>query len=70
MFSCNPRPATDDLKLYFDKHELAEDDWADSLSNRYFSQQLSELNEPSLKDTRNSNETLRLTVFPAIIYIP
>jgi hypothetical protein len=68
--SCNQRPATSDLKLYFDKYELAEGDWEDSLSNRYFSQQLSALNEPSLKDTSNANETLRLTVFPSIIYIP
>ena len=68
--SCNQVKSTSDFKLYFDKYELAEDDWADSLSNKYYSEQLSALSEPSLKDTKNLNETLRLTVFPSIIYVP
>ena len=70
FIACNQRPVSDEPKLYFDREELSDDDWADSLSNRYFSKELSSLDEPSLKDTDNRNEILRLTVFPSIIYIP
>lgn len=68
--SCHQRPVSNDLKLYFNKEELSEDYWSDSLANRHFSKELSLLDEPSLKDTTNKNETLRLTVFPSIIYVP
>jgi hypothetical protein len=68
--SCKDEPVPNDLNLYFEKGELSDDDWADSLGNLYATQQLTLMNEPSLKDGKSKHETLRLTVFPAIIYNP
>lgn len=64
-FSCQDKPIYKGDTLYFEKNEIADDDWADSLMNRYYSEKLQILKEPSLKDTSNHNETIRLTVFPS-----
>lgn len=64
-FACQEKPLDKGKSLYFDKSELSDVEWIDSLSNQHYSNKLISLEEPSLKDTSNHNETIRLTVFPS-----
>ena len=68
FFSCTDKPAKPDNKLYFDKNELSDDDWNDSIDNKYFSELLTLIGESPLKDTANKYETIRLTVPRSIIF--
>lgn len=65
-FSCKEKTVSKDNQFYFDKGELSDDEWSDSLRNQLYSGRLMSLGELSLKDTLNQNESIRLTVFPFI----
>lgn len=54
--------------LFFNKNELSDDKWIDSLQNQRYSEELRLLGEESLKDTSSQHETIRLTVPKSIIY--
>jgi hypothetical protein len=66
--ACQDKPVQKTNALYFDKGELSDDEWKDSLSNLYYSTELMSLEEGSLRDTSNKNETIRLTVPQSIIF--
>jgi hypothetical protein len=66
--ACREKPVQHDDHQYFGKGELSDDEWEDSLSNRYYSNELRSLKETSLKDTSNKNETIRLTVPRSMLF--
>jgi len=50
--------------MYFDEGELADDFWADSLHNLFYTNELAKLKEPPIRDSVNKSKIIRLTVFP------
>ena len=53
--------------LYFKNGELSDDNFSDSIANRFYSQELRLINEPSLKDSSFADETIRLVV-SSVVY--